>query len=1064
MEGNLDFRSMTVGRKVVSYMVSNAFGDSGGASASGPQGVTRITCDGPVTLRRFEQPEDIGLFLKQFDEKLKPIVKKDEGAVVAFIAELQKRMREESVAYDDKTKVLAIAGDVAEAQHLRNGKQLFKGEAGDALMETVDCLYSVSPDFDGNELALLRGISAKIDSKDIDLSGPDGLSTLTLVIFDTNVRAATRPSPMELGAMVEREDSANAADFSAPYVDSTQECERMIIYCREQPSDRKGGGQGIEPVKVEMMRGASQVVIRSFGPRSAERKELDTYQTCDRADIYTARRSEAASSGEQQQTRFVQTRMLLAGAVNIQKFEYRQKKDEPPASTGVEGETKGDDAALTAIYNATGEVVEWDRETGHGVLVGKASEKPTLTYSSAPSDMSPDSTAKAGANGTASNVVAYATNSIEFFRMANESMTRVRFNGDVVVERTEISARGKRLDSLKHADWAEMVFRQSAAQGQPKALGPGGDIFSNLESMKALGKVDFLSDKGEAWGDYMTHEKGKHEGHAAAITTLYKITEANRKGLIGDAEFKPGDWPLMAVMTGAGGSEFLGTTKDDNGPACVESYTANCDESIQYVDYTEKMPVDGKVIFTRKVKIDKSRSDSKAVTTLEASRRVDMDFVRSVPAGESAPGAKGSFDLRRLYAEGNVHMTEPEEKGGVSKLQEAKGDRLTWTSITPEESGGKAADRVVINGAGDISPEIRYTVSQKVATKKADGTVETKTQEEQTIVTCAADGGKITVYTLHDPKQREKLEDNYVLAEGGASVHRTGATIDAAKKRQDEAPIVLKAQKLTTYYIPATEKGASSRVKKIIAEENVVATSDEMTAEGARGVWERFYQPDILEQTTLTAAPGGTAKVRFIGKDKRGRPTDTTITCSDKAVFNRTIYDAGVSPQIAAKGDAVFTNTVSVARLGFADKAKKLNEDLYLNCDQLKVTFADTLRNDNGSAGRMDIQQMIASGKTTYQIFNLLKEEHKYPNDKVLYSEGKAEYLEYNKDNPRMMLRMKGKRGANGRLLEPADRYVYTYDPDTRKQTQFVHEYEHDEGEQKVELPPLPAMQAGFNP
>ena len=123
---------------------------------------------------------------------------------------------------------------------------------------------------------------------------------------------------------------------------------------------------------------------------------------------------------------------------------------------------------------------------------------------------------------------------------------------------------------------------------------------------------------------------------------------------------------------------------------------------------------------------------------------------------------------------------------------------------------------------------------------------------------------------------------------------------------------------MTTYYIPATERGTRSRVKKIVAEGNVVVTGAQMTASGARGEWERLYKADIVERITLDAAGEGTAQVRLLSKDRRDRPTDTTMRCADSIVFERTIYDELVNPEVAARAKAVLTNTVRVDHLGYA--------------------------------------------------------------------------------------------------------------------------------------------------
>ena len=1038
MEGMLDFRSITVRDNPVTYMVSSAFEERQNPDVNAPQNITRITCAGPVRMRRFERPEDIGAFLAEF-EKFKALGLTEQVAV-DFLTELQKRMREEGVSPDDRDRMLDFARTIAEMQGLPNATGFFSGDAVVELQRTLISLRQVSPLLTEDDLAMLRDISAKITNKDLDLSGEKGLVSLTVVIFEKNVRAAARPASESLETLVHGDEKENEASFAFPCIDSSQECDRMIIYCREEPSRRKTGGTGIEPVKIEMRRGAdSPVIIKSFGPRGAERKDLDTFQSADRADVYTARRIYQSPSGEQQ-TRFVQTRMVLDGAVKVQKFE-RQQKQSP-------------DITSAAVYDANGERLVWDRDLGSGRLVGTEKSRPTLTYSSAPS-MAPASAA-ADSKNVSTSVEASAADSIEFFRKTGESMTRVRLNRDVAVDRSEVSPAGKRHDSLKASAWVEVVFRQDAMQRKE----PDRNLFSNIESMRALGKVDLVSDKGEAWGDYLTHEKGAFADRAAAITTIYRITEANRKDLIGEEEFTGGDWPLRAVMTGAGKSSFLTTTGEEEGAADrLETYTSVCEERIQYIDFVETTPLAGKTIFTRNVRITKTTAGAAGQTTLDASEKVELDFVKA--ANADAQAGKKSFDPARLYAEGQVHMTEPGNKQGVSQLQEAKCDRLTWTRLSAEEAGGKATDRALLEGGNGVAPEIRYSTVQKVDVKKENGSVETETDEEQTIMTCSAAGGRITTNTLRDPKQREKLEDNYILAEGDAYVHRTDAQTDAAGKRTEDPPMDLHARKLTTYYIPATEKGTATRMKKIIADDNVVATSDQATATGAHGEWERFYQADIVERTILTAAPGGAATVRIIGKDKRDRPTDTTITCADKVVFTRTLYDEAVNPKVSAKTDAVFTNTVSVTHLGFADQDKKLNEDTYLTCDQLNVKFADTMRvKTDKSATHLDIAQMIATGKAAYEVFELLREEHKYPDERVLFSDGKADYIEYNKESAALTMRMKGKRNESGRLVEPAFRRIYEYDSKTRERLRTDTETETEQGE----LPPLPMTGKGFGP
>jgi len=1040
MEGMLDLRSVSVLHDPVTYMVSSAFDDKQTSDTNASKDITRITCAGPVKMRRFDQPQDIGAFLAEFD-KFKALGLTEQVAV-DFLSELQTRMREEGVNADDRGRMLPFARAIAEMQKLPSGKDFFSDAAADELQKTLKALRLVSPLLTEEDLAMLRDLNDKIASKDIDLSGENGMASLTVLTFEKNVHAVSRPATESLAAVIGRDEKENEALFAFPYIDSSQDCDRMIIYCREEPSKRKaGGGTGIEPVKIEMRRGAdSPVIIQSFGPRGAERKELDVYQRADRADVYTARRVYTTAAGEQQ-ARFVQTRMVLEGAVDVEKYEH--VKNESP------------DAPSAPVYDATGERIEWDRDLGSGQLVGTDKARPTLRYSSAP-QMAPASSAEA-AKTTSSGVVASAAGSIEFFRKPGESATRVRLNRDVAIDRDEVSPSGKRHDSLRAAAWVDVVFRQSAAQQKEQNQG----LFSNVDSMRALGNVDLVTDKGEAWGDYLTREKGAFADRAADITTIYRITDANRKDLLGDEEFTgSGDWPLRAVMTSAGGASFLSAGGEEQGAANrLDTYTTVCEDRIQYIDFAAATPLTGKAIFTKNVRITKTSAGAAGQTTLDAAAKVELDFVKAENADAKAPGK--AFEPARLYAEGQVHMMEPDEKAGVSKLQEAKSDRLTWTRLSAQEAGGKAVDRVLLEGGNGVAPEIRYSTVQKVDVKKDNGAVETQTQEEQTVMTCSADGGKITLNTLRDPAQREKLEDDYILAEGDAYAHRTGATTDAAGKRSEDAPMDIHARKLTTYYIPAAEKGAANRIKKIVADDNVVATSDQMTATGAHGEYERFYKADIEERTTLVAAPDGIATVRIIGKDKRDRPTDTTITCTDKAVFTRTIYDETVNPAVAAKTDAVFTNTVSVTNLGFADQDKKLNEDTYLTCDQLNMKFADTMRQKTDkSANRLDIAQMIAAGKAAYEVFELLKEGDKYPDDRVLFSDGKADYIEYNKGGNGLMLRMKGKRNANGRLVEPAERHVYEYDNKTHERQRTNTETETEQGE----LPPLPVTRTGFGP
>lgn len=1028
MDGMLDMRNLTVREKPVAYMTGGAFGDTGGAVPASSQDVTRITCLGPVSMRRFERPDSIGAFLTEF-EGLKALGFTEE-ALVDFLSELQANMRSEGVRFGDRPGVMAIAEDVAAKQKVSNSERLLGGEGAGALLRALQYLSQVSPSIDAADLATLRDIYGKIAGKDIDLSGENGLVALTLVTFEKNVRAATRPAPADIETIANRDEETNSADFSYPFVDSTQECERMIVYCREEASARKTGGSGIEPVKVEMLRGPDKpVIIKSFGPKDAERKELDTVQTANLAEAYTARRTYTTPSNEER-SRFVQTRLMLTGAVRVQKLERR------------EGQDAGTPA--TAIYDASGDKLVWDRETGAGRLVGAAGNRPILTYSTA-APMSPSSTADTG--DTSSSVEASAAEAIDFYKPVGETTTRVKLSKDVIVERFEVSPGKKRHDSLRAADWAEMVFRQDAM----KSDAPGGGIFSNLDSMRALGRVDLVTNDGEAWGDFLAHEKRAVADRPAAVTTLYRITDANCKQLTGEDKFAASDWPLRAVMTGVGGTEFLGTTARDKSASVLETYTTVCDESIQYMDFTDTaMPASG-AVFRKNARITKTQTGSATQTTLEAADHVDLDFVKARASG--AAEAKKSLDLLRLYAEGQVHMTEPENKGAQSKLQEAKADRLTWTRLTAEEGGGKAADRALLEGAGATAPEVRYTVAEKVDVKKPDGTVETEMQEEQTIVTCSPDTGRITLHALRDAAQREKLEDNYVLAESGAHVHRTGATTDASGKRREDAPWDLRAEKVTTYYIPATEKGMGNRLKKIVAEGNVVAGNDQITATGAHGEWERIYQADIIERTTLTAAPGGTAQVRLMGKDKRGRPSDTIITCIEKIIFTRTIYDAVVSPQIAARADAVCTDTVSVERLGFADKDEKLNDDLYLNCDELRIKFADMLRSDSGgpAGGKLDVSQMIAIGNARYERHGLLKLEHRYPDERVMLGKGNGGYIEYNKTDTGGALVgvMRGTKNAQDRYVKEAQRWEYQHDKDTRKLIEDQTYYEHG-----FELPP----------
>ncbi len=1015
MDGMLDFRNLIVHKSPVAYIVGGAFErEASTHNASEPRNVTRITCRGPVTVRRFERPHYIKAFLAELETLVSFGPARDE--VVQLLAALQKRMLEEGVKHEDHAGILKLAGEAIEELSVPHGTRLIEQDDGGTLLRAISYLRYVSPDLNLKDLRLLQELKRKLDEKDLDLGTNVSTASMTIITFETDVVTATRAAVPELAsdlaALADKQDIAD--DFSPPFVDSVQRCERMVIYCREEAGAGRESAAGMEPIKIELHGGERPVVMESYEPRNARRKKLAMFQSAKDAAVYTERRTRVDSSGKER-AKLVQKRLVLDGDVYVRRFERQEKP-------------KGE---LIAAIEARGNRLEWSRNTGEGRLSGTPEERPTLEYSSAPA-MAPFSSSN-GRPASAFTVDASAARSITLFQPRGEGPTRVRLLEDVEIKRYQITSDGKKQrDLLKAADWTDLTFRRSVLQSSEADQG----IFSSLESVRALGNVYLNSSNGEAWGDYLVHGKGKENGRDVEITALYKIDEQNREELLGDEPFVTRNWPLRAVMAGRSGADFLGTLREERGgTGGFQTYTTVCDGEIRYIHFPEDARSAGKAIFLKNVRIRRTESGSPTATTLEAAERVELDFIRVAASGEESD--KTATAPSKLYAQGKVRLSEPVEKGGTSKRQEALADTLTWVRLDAAAApGGKAADRVALEGTGTIAPEVRYTVTQKVDVKRNGRVVDTATEEEQTVITCSPDGGRITVFRLQDPAQCEKPEDNYILAEKEAHVHRTGATINSAGGREADAPWDVRAKKITTYYIPATEKGMRARVKKIIADGGVVAGSSRMTATGDRGVWERIYRADIVEHTTLYAGPGGAARIRLLSKDRRGRPVDTKMRCADRIIFTRTIYDELVSPKVAATAKAVLINTVRVDHLGHIDKSEKLNQDITLTCDRLDIEFSDILRQKGRGIedSRLDIERMIAAGDAKYQVFELLKKDHKYPDHLVLTSEGRGGYIEYNKPGSGSALgRMRGKKNERGEYIEEAFRTVYQYDKDTRK-------------------------------
>jgi hypothetical protein len=61
----------------------------------------------------------------------------------------------------------------------------------------------------------------------------------------------------------------------------------------------------------------------------------------------------------------------------------------------------------------------------------------------------------------------------------------VRLNRDVIIERSQVSADVKQHDSLKASIWVDINFRQGDQQKDQ----PQQNIFSNLDTMRALGRL-----------------------------------------------------------------------------------------------------------------------------------------------------------------------------------------------------------------------------------------------------------------------------------------------------------------------------------------------------------------------------------------------------------------------------------------------------------------------------------------------------------------------------------------------------------------------------------------------
>ncbi|MFH1551027.1 MAG: hypothetical protein ABIH04_10770, partial [Planctomycetota bacterium] len=1054
MKGMVNFKTLTFHRDITAYFAGSQFSvgsrrapESGTETGDGKeQRITKITCSGPMTLRRFDDIPVLYGFLETFDKfratfGSPPLEEKYAADCLRFF---QRRFAESFIAADDRELAEADIRQFFAQSLPEAGRASPADEQVSLLLDALQKLGALSGDVEIEDVQLLRKMTAMLDGGELNVDRNGNGVSLLIITFRNDVVAATRQTESKSLTEIEAEDSARLI-FREPFIDSWQKCDRLTILLKQWSKtgpDGKNVLQDPEPEKIEMAGYDQPVLMKSFSPvpEGSNIMQLDSIRECRQAHIYLEPDSQKKDSPPKQ------SRIVLIGDVLVQQFRLPDTKDGEATS-----------AVSKHLYEASGAVLIWDRKTGQAELLGRAEpqrrdelpvwagvenlreQPPQIGYSS----LTAGARSSQGEDHAA--VVGRCSDRIEMDDV-DETRSRVTLYEDVKLDMSRAgAAAGDPLETLQARNWVELTFDK-----RRENRGGRETVFGGVESLEAAGEARTCGEKGQTWSDMLTYRVDRFADRPAKILILHRLTPANRDALLrGRISPQGRDWPLRAVMQSDSPPGFLDTdreekTREENVPG---TYTADCNDKITYIEFDDDAasPAEAAVvIFDKDVTLEKQSAGSRDISTLRAKDRVTLRFVAKEPRRKE--GSSLMLELVSLRADGRAFVSEPRTGTDTTRIQQAEGDIITWRRPPPAgpgsaSNGAAVPEKTVIAGNGFTAPRLR-TVTDKPKESKTPIPSGNLRVTEETILHCTKDGGVITIYQSAGAGSPEKL-----TAEKDAHTRQTRAVHGPGGRKPAEEVLHMGAGTLKVFMVPDERSKSGVTLKRIEAYDNVLISSRAFTAHSHKAVWERLYEADVIENTYLYATPRGNPRVEMRRRDSNGRSGRTVMTCTQELHLKKVVYDEEVNPKYSSETTAYLTENVNVDHYGFADrKNRALHEDTHLTCDVLEIDFEKNPRTgqsgNSGIGGEIyRIEKMIAKGDAKYMVHGTLEEEHRYPDQRVMLRDGEGGYIEYRTPGTSKVIgRMYGTKDSRGKYIKDARRTEYLYDSQTRRLLKPIEE------------------------
>ena len=282
MFGMIDGKGMSFKEDVVAYFAGSNFSGSpqedndADIREKEEQRTTRITCDGPMQLRRYDDFPAILDFVEALEILRATLAENtSEQNLIDALAYYQGMLIRQRLSHNDNEVLALIESDFAKAlPHLKTGPT---PETVKQITVALGLLKEISGRIDAEEYAILKRLARDLEDENNDLNiSPDGNGDVSLIIitFNRNVVAVTRAFRfVHISELAKEDDETNL--YMEPYIDSWQKCEKLSVYLmRDSGKSDKDGSQGvIEPVKIEMLGGDKKVYMKSYSP--IEKKRAD---------------------------------------------------------------------------------------------------------------------------------------------------------------------------------------------------------------------------------------------------------------------------------------------------------------------------------------------------------------------------------------------------------------------------------------------------------------------------------------------------------------------------------------------------------------------------------------------------------------------------------------------------------------------------------------------------------------------------------------------------------------------------------------------------------------------